>query len=219
VAILNGCAIYSPTLPGSATSADLQRFATSVTATRHSHLRALPECSSGVLLRVALRWVGYHRTTQASIRNVGDVDLRVDYWCRRLVSTAGVDGWFVLVCDRKKYHDGPSHQGDDRRRDGEAALARLGTARFTYAHILRPGLVPRSGRGGLAGAPVSARAAGTPLDSSAGISTVETHSTSSDIRFGRISDVDGVRTLKTDGESAERERRKQGPCEGGSASP
>ncbi len=90
---------------------------------REGELDAASMAGSESLIRVALRGVGYRVTIQASIREVGDVD-------------TFVDGWFIVECDSRQYHDGQSQQAIDRRRDGEAALARLGSARFTYAQVL-----------------------------------------------------------------------------------
>jgi hypothetical protein len=75
------------------------------------------------LLRVDLRAQGYRVETQASIRKVGQVDLLVD-------------GWYIVECDSREFHDGDAQQTADRRRDGEATLARYGSARFTYSQVM-----------------------------------------------------------------------------------
>lgn len=75
------------------------------------------------MMRVDLRADGYRVTTQASIRKVGDVDLLVD-------------DWYIVECDSREFHDGDSQQNTDRRRDGEATLARFGSARFTYSQVM-----------------------------------------------------------------------------------
>lgn len=75
------------------------------------------------LMRVDLRALGYRVDTQASIRKVGQVDLLVD-------------GWYIVECDSREFHDGDAQQTTDRRRDGEATIARFGTARFTYPQVM-----------------------------------------------------------------------------------
>ncbi|MHC5795115.1 hypothetical protein ACVXZ4_03060 [Lacisediminihabitans sp. FW035] len=75
------------------------------------------------LMRVALRAQGYRVRTQASIRFVGLVDLLVD-------------DWYIVECDSREFHDGDSQQDTYRRRDGEATLARYGSARFTYSQVM-----------------------------------------------------------------------------------
>jgi hypothetical protein len=73
-------------------------------------------------LRFALRGRGYAVVTQASIARVGDVDLLVD-------------GWFIVECDSRQFHGTVTDQNKDRRRDGNAALQRFGTARFTWEQV------------------------------------------------------------------------------------
>lgn len=88
-----------------------------------SELDASAMAGTESLMRVDLRADGYRVTTQASIRKVGDVDLLVD-------------DWYIVECDSREFHDGDSQQNTDRRRDGEATLARFGSARFTYSQVM-----------------------------------------------------------------------------------
>lgn len=87
---------------------------------------------------------------QVVIDGVGRVDLLVD-------------GWLVIECDSRGYHNSWEQQEKDRERD--LALARLGyvTIRPTAHHIMnRPDVVRDAVRGLLARGPVATMQAETP---------------------------------------------------------
>ncbi|WP_354568051.1 hypothetical protein [Glaciihabitans sp. UYNi722] len=47
-----------------------------------------------------------------------------------------VDGWFIVECDSGEHHDGVANQTRDRRRDGNAARNKYGSARFSYSQVM-----------------------------------------------------------------------------------
>jgi very-short-patch-repair endonuclease len=79
---------------------------------RFAVLRPLlePRCESGVesLVRLILRTLGCRVEVQVDIVGVGRVDFLVD-------------GWLIIECDSKAYHEGWIKQRNDRRRDCSAA--------------------------------------------------------------------------------------------------
>ncbi|HEX4057685.1 MAG TPA: hypothetical protein VHX87_05145 [Galbitalea sp.] len=70
-------------------------------------------------LRLACVAAGLTVELQASINNVGFVDLLVE-------------GWLIVEVDSRKFHDGPTDQHRDRVRDGNAVLGGYGHLRFNY---------------------------------------------------------------------------------------
>lgn len=84
-----------------------------------------PTAASGpeTFVRVMLRTLGLLYETQVEIRGVGIVDFVVD-------------GWLIIECDSKRFHEGWQKQKQDRHRD--IAAARLGyvTVRPLAADIL-----------------------------------------------------------------------------------
>lgn len=87
---------------------------------RFRSLRRLldPRSESGAetLMRLLLRGLGCHVEVQVKIAGVGRVDLVVD-------------GWLIVECDSKAYHEGWSAQKRDRRRDLAAAALGYTTVR------------------------------------------------------------------------------------------
>ena len=90
------------------------------------------------LMRLMLRMLGCSVEVQVAVEGVGRVDLVVN-------------GWLVVECDSRQFHEGWKAQEEDRRRD--LALAALGytTIRPTAAMIMdRPEVVLAAVRGLLA---------------------------------------------------------------------
>ncbi len=83
-------------------------------------------------VRLMLRALGLAFQTQVQISGVGRVDFVVD-------------GWLIIECDSRAFHEGWAKQQDDRRRDLAAAAAGFVTIRPLAADILsRPGDVQRA---------------------------------------------------------------------------
>lgn len=82
---------------------------------RFAPLLALADASAGsgpeTFMRLILRAMGVRFETQVEIPGVGRADFVVD-------------GWLIIECDSKEFHEGWQHQVEDRRRD--LAAARLG---------------------------------------------------------------------------------------------
>ncbi|WEK61597.1 MAG: hypothetical protein P0Y60_02190 [Candidatus Microbacterium colombiense] len=75
-------------------------------------------------MRLLLRSLGVDFETQVQLPGVGRVDFLVD-------------GWLIIECDSREFHEGWGKQVEDRRRD--IAAARLGyvTIRPLATEILR----------------------------------------------------------------------------------
>lgn len=93
----------------------------------YRRLRGLldPDAESGceTLMRLMLRALGCHVELQVRIRGVGRVDLVVD-------------GWLIVECDSRGYHEGWEAQKSDRRRDLAAAALGYTTVRPIAEDIL-----------------------------------------------------------------------------------
>ena len=74
-------------------------------------------------MRLLLRGLGCHVDVQVAIRGVGRVDLVVD-------------GWLIVECDSKAYHEGWEKQKEDRRRDLAAAARGYTTVRILAEDVL-----------------------------------------------------------------------------------
>jgi very-short-patch-repair endonuclease len=70
-------------------------------------------------LRIACISIGLRVELQASIANVGFVDLLID-------------GWLIVEVDSRQFHDVPIQQHAGRVRDGNAVLGSFGHLRFDY---------------------------------------------------------------------------------------
>jgi len=94
---------------------------------RFQGLRRLidPRAESGpeTIMRLMLRGLGCHIEVQVSIPGVGRVDFVVD-------------GWLIIECDSKQYHEGWDGQKRDRRRDMAAAALGYSTIRPIAEDIL-----------------------------------------------------------------------------------
>jgi hypothetical protein len=97
-----------------------------VLAALPQHLRAIRRQVDGrsmsgteSKLRLACVAAGLRVELQASIANVGFVDLLID-------------GWLIVEVDSHEFHDTPVHQHNDRVRDGNAVLGDYGHLRFDY---------------------------------------------------------------------------------------
>lgn len=88
------------------------------------------ESGPETFMRLILRTLGVRFATQVSIPGVGRVDFVVD-------------GWLIIECDSKEFHEGWEKQTEDRRRD--IAAARLGytTVRPLASDILFDSAVVR----------------------------------------------------------------------------
>lgn len=75
-------------------------------------------------MRLILRTLGVAYETQVFIEAVGYVDFLVD-------------GWLIIECDSKEFHEGWTKQVDDRRRDSAAATQGYVTIRPLATDILR----------------------------------------------------------------------------------
>lgn len=73
-------------------------------------------------LRLACVAVGLRVELQASVANVGFVDLLID-------------GWLIVEVDSHQFHDAPTYQHNDRIRDGNAVLGGFGNLRFDYQMV------------------------------------------------------------------------------------
>jgi len=74
-------------------------------------------------MRLILRRLGLRYATQVNIPGVGRVDFVVE-------------GWLIVECDSKAYHEGWSKQKQDRRRDLAAAALGYSTLRPLAEHLL-----------------------------------------------------------------------------------
>ncbi len=94
---------------------------------RYRALRSLldPRSESGAetLMRLLLRGLGAHVEVQCRIDGVGRVDFVVD-------------GWLIVECDSRAYHEGWEAQKRDRRRDLAAAALGYTTVRPIAEDIL-----------------------------------------------------------------------------------
>jgi very-short-patch-repair endonuclease len=75
-------------------------------------------------MRLILRALGVAYETQVLIEGVGRVDFLVE-------------GWLIIECDSKEFHEGWDKQVDDRRRDMAAATQGYVTIRPLAADVLR----------------------------------------------------------------------------------
>lgn len=82
------------------------------------------ESGAETLLRLILRTLPVHVRTQVTIARVGRVDFLVD-------------GWLIIECDGREFHQGWDKQQEDRRRDVEAAGQGYVTIRFTASDIFQ----------------------------------------------------------------------------------
>ncbi|MEQ6896958.1 DUF559 domain-containing protein [Microbacterium sp. KR10-403] len=94
---------------------------------RYQRLRALlderAESGPETLMRLMLRGIRCRFDVQVKIRGVGRVDFVVD-------------GWLIIECDSKKYHEGWEKQKEDRARDMAAAALGYTTIRPLAEDIL-----------------------------------------------------------------------------------
>jgi very-short-patch-repair endonuclease len=86
-----------------------------------------PSAESGpeTFMRLILRALGVSFHTQVYIDGVGRVDFVVE-------------GWLIVECDSRGFHEGWDKQVEDRRRDMAAAKRGYVTIRPLAADILRP---------------------------------------------------------------------------------
>ena len=93
----------------------------------YRRLRGLldPRAESGTetIMRLMLRALGCDVAVQVRIRGVGRVDLVVD-------------GWLIVECDSRAFHEGWAKQKDDRRRDLAAAARGYTTVRLLAEDVL-----------------------------------------------------------------------------------
>ncbi|MGO4489267.1 hypothetical protein [Microbacterium sp. 2RAF4] len=75
-------------------------------------------------MRLILRALGVAFETQVFIEGVGRVDFLVE-------------GWLIIECDSREFHEGWAKQVDDRRRDMAAVVQGFVTIRPLAADILR----------------------------------------------------------------------------------
>lgn len=106
---------------------------------RFGALRPLldPRSESGIetLVRLLLRMQGWPVELQVSISGVGRVDLLID-------------GWLIVECDSRAFHEGWVTQRDDRRRDAAAATLGYTTLRVLAEDVLfAPERVVEAARG------------------------------------------------------------------------
>lgn len=80
------------------------------------------ESGGETLLRLILRTLPVDVRTQVTIARVGRVDFLVD-------------GWLIIECDGREFHQGWDKQQVDRRRDVEAAAQGYVTVRFIAADV------------------------------------------------------------------------------------
>lgn len=103
-------------------------FVFSTLPTRFSSLLALVDASAAsgpeTFMRLILRALGVAYATQVFIEGVGYVDFLVE-------------GWLIIECDSKEFHEGWQKQVEDRRRDIAAAALGYVTIRPLAAEILR----------------------------------------------------------------------------------
>lgn len=93
---------------------------------------ASAESGPETFVRLMLRALGLSFETQVQIAGVGRVDFVVE-------------GWLIIECDSRSFHEGWGKQQEDRRRDIAAAAAGFVTIRPLAADILsRPGEVQRA---------------------------------------------------------------------------
>lgn len=93
---------------------------------------ASAESGPETFVRLMLRALGLSFETQVQIAGVGRVDFVVE-------------GWLIIECDSRAFHEGWGKQQEDRRRDIAAAAAGFVTIRPLAADILsRPDEVQRS---------------------------------------------------------------------------
>lgn len=107
-----------------------------------------PRSESGIetLVRLLLRTQGWPVDVQVWIGGVGRVDLLVD-------------GWLIVECDSKAYHEGWAKQRDDRRRDAAAAALGYTTLRVLAEDVLfAPERIVEAARG-----LIQSRAAASPV--------------------------------------------------------
>ncbi|MFE7197830.1 hypothetical protein [Microbacterium oxydans] len=85
-----------------------------------------PSAASGpeTFMRLILRALGVAFETQVFIEGVGRVDFLVE-------------GWLIIECDSREFHEGWAKQVDDRRRDMAAVVQGFVTIRPLAADILR----------------------------------------------------------------------------------
>lgn len=81
------------------------------------------ESGPETLMRLILRTLPVNVRTQVTIVGVGRVDFVVD-------------GWLIIECDGRRFHEGWDKQVQDRHRDVEAAAQGYVTLRFTAADVL-----------------------------------------------------------------------------------
>ncbi|MGM7699869.1 endonuclease domain-containing protein [Microbacterium sp. A84] len=83
----------------------------------------IAESGPETYMRLMLRALGVRFEAQVKIPGVGRVDFLVD-------------GWLIIECDSKEYHEGWDKQMEDRSRDIEAARRGYVTIRPIAADIL-----------------------------------------------------------------------------------
>jgi len=81
------------------------------------------ESGPETLVRLILRTLPVSIRTQVTIVGVGRVDFLID-------------GWLIIECDGRRFHEGWDKQVRDRHRDVEAAAQGYVTLRFTAADVL-----------------------------------------------------------------------------------
>ncbi|MGN8026339.1 endonuclease domain-containing protein [Microbacterium sp. 22242] len=81
------------------------------------------ESGPETLVRLILRTLPVSVRTQVVIVDVGRVDFLID-------------GWLIIECDGRRFHEGWDKQVQDRHRDVEAAAQGYVTVRFTAADVL-----------------------------------------------------------------------------------
>ncbi len=93
---------------------------------RRLQARVNGKADSGLetIIRLAAEAEGWSVEIQVRIDRVGRVDLLID-------------GWLVIECDGRAYHDNPQAMEKDRRRDAELTLRGYRYQRFAYNQILQ----------------------------------------------------------------------------------
>ncbi len=93
---------------------------------RRLHARVNGKADSGLetIIRLAAEAEGWSVEIQVRIDGVGRVDILID-------------GWLVIECDGRTFHDTADAMAEDRRRDAELILSGYRFQRFAYNQIMQ----------------------------------------------------------------------------------